>query len=159
MRLNLVASSCWAECWSSKDVATRIINQQTLKDCFGRLDTVTPKPPKKSLDRRARSMRSMIGRRRPIYPLSDAYGTWVHGKPGMMYFLTKWGVKEPHNPQNHRVDKHASDISIFLELIFPMNSLSLPVTRLRCLNQLLPSSKQMGHFLRGKMKSYVFHLE
>ena len=24
-------------------------------------------------------------------------------EPGMMYFPTKWGAKEPQNPQNHRV--------------------------------------------------------
>ena len=24
-------------------------------------------------------------------------------QPGMMYFLSKWGAKEPQNPQNHRV--------------------------------------------------------
>ncbi len=27
------------------------------------------------------------------------------GSPGMMYFPTKWGPKEPQNPQNHRVEK------------------------------------------------------
>ena len=32
----------------------------------------------------------------PIYWGSDL-------EPGMMYFPTKWGVKEPQNPQNHSV--------------------------------------------------------
>ena len=27
------------------------------------------------------------------------------GMPGMMYFRTKSGAKEPQNPQNHRVAK------------------------------------------------------
>ena len=40
-------------------------------------------------------------------------------EPGMMYFTTKWGAKEPQNPQNHRVDEFIPYMEISWELIDP----------------------------------------